>query len=263
MKQRILILAMISTVCLGVDSSLAFSAYENHLRTADVTHVALLAQAREGQVEALESALASLGEGRLAKALKRNGISQPAAYKRELSGDIWYMLYFDYSGEDYLEAVDSFEAATAAIDWEKGLLVPHPRAIRYGNAWLQMEWICFIGGAQTRKDASQRHAMVTTIKPEHEMDYRLYHQGVWPGVVDQMARGHNRNFSIFLAEIGERIYEFFYVEYCGDDPDSDGQLDKTDPANLRWWSCTDKCQNPLPGENGIWAAMTRVGTGDE
>lgn len=234
-----------------------FSAYENFLRTADETHAALIAKAKPNKIEALEVTLAGLEQERFAKALKRNGISNLSAYKRELAGDSWYMVYFDYTGEDYLQACDSFEKATKAIDW-KEIAEPHLRAGRYGDTWLQMEWICFIRGAKTAKNASKKYAMVTRIKSEREMDYRLYHQSVWPGVSDQMARGNNRHFSIFLVEMGEKIYEFFYVEYCGDDPQRDGQLDKTDPVNQRWWSYTDQCQQPLPGEDGIWSMMEKL-----
>jgi len=234
-----------------------FSAYENFLRTADETHAALIAKAKPEKIEALDSTLSTLGQGSAAKALKREGVSNLSVYKRDLGGDEWYMVYFDYSGEDYLQAADSFDKSTKAVDWGE-LVESHSRAGRYGNTWLQMEWICFIRGAKTAKKASKKYAMVTRIKPEREMDYRLYHQSVWPGVSDQMARGNNRNFSIYLVEIEDEIYEFFYVEYCGDDPQRDGKLDKTDPANQRWWSYTDKCQQPLPGEEGIWSMMEKV-----
>ncbi len=101
-------------------------------------------------------------------------------------------------------------------------------------------------------------AMATRLKPEKEMDYRLYHQATWPGVVDQMARGNNRNFSIFLVEIGDELYKFFYVEYCGDDSEADGAMNAADPSNQRWWRHTDPCQEPLEEEGGIWAPMRRL-----
>jgi L-rhamnose mutarotase len=100
--------------------------------------------------------------------------------------------------------------------------------------------------------------MVTTIKPEKESDYRSLHQTVWPGVVDQMIRGNNRNFCIFLAEIEDTLYEFFYLEYMGTDPEKDDQMNKEDPVNQRWWAQTGPCQQPLPGETEIWASMIPV-----
>ncbi|VGO19600.1 hypothetical protein [Pontiella sulfatireligans] len=50
------------------------------------------------------------------------------------------MVYFDYDGSSYLDAVKAFELVeqTEAL---KPLLVAHPRAAQDGNSWLQMEWI--------------------------------------------------------------------------------------------------------------------------
>ena len=84
------------------------------------------------------------------------------------------------------------------------------------------------------------------------------HQTVWPGVVDQMARGNNRNFSIFLVELGDELYEFFYLEYVGHDAAKDEAMNKADPINQRWWKHTIACQSPLPGERDIWANMAPV-----
>jgi L-rhamnose mutarotase len=86
----------------------------------------------------------------------------------------------------------------------------------------------------------------------------MLHQSVWPGVINRMTRCGTRNFSIFLMEYGDKIYEFFYQEYVGEDADKDGASMKADPVVQRWWKITDACQKPLPGEKEIWAAMERV-----
>jgi len=121
-----------------------------------------------------------------------------------------------------------------------------------------MEWINYIRGLDTEREPTQVLSMVTTIKPEKESDYRSLHQTVWPGVVDQMIRGNNRNFCIFLAEIEDTLYEFFYLEYMGIDSEKDDQMNKEDPVNQRWWAQTGPCQQPLPGETEIWASMIPV-----
>ena len=104
----------------------------------------------------------------------------------------------------------------------------------------------------------KRIALIASVKPEKEMEYRLLHQSVWLGVVDQMARGNNRNFSIFLVEIDKTIYEFFYLEYVGTDPKKDAEMNSADPTNIRWWKLTDACQTPLPGTKDIWSMMDKM-----
>ena len=73
-----------------------------------------------------------------------------------------------------------------------------------------------------------------------------------------MIRGNNRNFSIFLAEIGDQLYEFFYLEYMGSDPEKDNRMNNEDAVNRRWWAQTGPCQKSLPGEKEIWAPMFQV-----
>ena len=136
--------------------------------------------------------------------------------------------------------------------------MPHPRAKQYGTTWLQLEWINHIRASQKNGAPADRFAMATRIKPEREQEYRALHQTVWPGVVDQMVRGNYRNFSIFLVEIDDELYEFFYVEYVGTDAAKDGEMNKADPCNQRWWKLTDPCQDPLPDADGIWSMMDKV-----
>lgn len=234
----------------------AFSPYENYLQSGRQTHVGLMAAAKEGKGDGLHAALKALTGKKATKAFKKADISNLSIYSKELQGKTWVMVYFDYDGDNYLEAVQDFEeveAAGALAEW----LEPHPRAKRYGDLWLQMEWINYIHGAEPSEDPD-RIAMVTRIKPEKEAEYRSLHQTVWPGVVDQMARGNYHDFSIFLVEIGDEIYEFFYVEYVGSDPGKDGGQNKNDPCNQRWWKQTDACQDPLPDADGAWSAMDKI-----
>ena len=181
-----------------------------------------------------------------------------AAFKRVIHGQTWFTVCFQYSGDkQYLTAAQSFESVTPEL---KSLIDPHPRAARYGCSWLQMEWINYIRGLDVDREPTQILSMVTTIKPEKESQYRSLHQTVWPGVVDQMIRGNNRNFSIFLVEIDDKLYEFFYLEYMGNNSEKDNQMNNEDPVNQRWWAQTGPCQQPLPGEEDIWTPMIQVTT---
>ncbi len=239
----------------------AFSPYENYLLSGKETHVALFAQIKEGQENAFAETLKLLYEKKTVKRLKKADISNLSAFQKTLNEKTYCMLYFDYpGGKDYLGAAAAFEKSCPAVEKLNALIVPHPRAQKYGGKWLQMEWICFIRGKDVSDKAQNVVAMVTRIKPEKEKEYRMLHQGVWPGVVDQMDRGNMRNFSIFLVELGDEIYEFFYYEYVGTDTAKDDAMNASDPANLRWWTHTDPCQDPLPEVQGkgIWAPMETI-----
>lgn len=238
-------------------SAFGFSPYENYLLSGQQTHVALFAAAQEGQVDALQTAMETLNEKKAVKAFKKAKISNVSSYTKELKGKTWFLVYFDYDGETYLDAVKAFESVSA-VQSLKPLLAPHPRAKSYGTTWLQLEWINYIHASQKRGDSADRFAMTTRIKPDKEQQYRALHQTVWPGVVDQMARGNYRNFSIFLVELDDELYEFFYVEYVGTDATKDGEMNKADPCNQRWWKLTDPCQDPLPDAVGPWLMMEKI-----
>ena len=236
----------------------AFSPYENYLLSGKPTQVGLIARTKPGNNENLSTQLAKLCDEQENEKFKQAGISNLIAFQKEIQGQTWYLVYFQYSGEkQYLTAAQSFEAATPEL---KKLIEPHPRSKRYGCYWLQMEWINYIHGVDVDREPTQILSMVTIIKPEKESYYRSLHQTVWPGVVDQMIRGNNRNFSIFLVEIDDTLYEFFYLEYMGSDSEKDNAMNAVDPANQRWWAQTDPCQQPLPGEKNNWTGLTQIVT---
>lgn len=234
----------------------ALSPYENLLLSGKQTHVGLLVSAKEDKVADLQTALKMLKEKKATKAFKKVKISNVSAYSKKLQGKTWVMVYFDYDGKTYLEAAKAFESINA-VQKMAPLIEAHPRAKKYNNTWLQMEWIAYIHGAKPSK-TPDCFAMVTRIKPEKEKEYRILHQTVWPGVIDQMIRGNYHDFSIFFVEIGDELYEFFHVDYVGTDATKDGEANKADPCTLRWWKLTDPCQDPLPGADGIWSLMEPI-----
>lgn len=247
--------ALITSLVLGALSVLGFSPYEEYLLSGRQTHVGLLAAAKDAK--AVTVAVDAFGTRAAIREFKKADISNVSVYSKELQGKPWVMVYFDYDGKNYLEAVTAFEK-TKAAGAIAPLLESHPRAKNYGTTWLQMEWINYIYGASPGKNPPVAYSMVTRLKPEKEQEYRSLHQGVWPGVTDQMVRGNNHNFSVFLIEMGDELYEFFYVEYVGTDEKKDGARNAADPCNQRWWQHTDPCQVPLPGADGIWAMMNKI-----
>jgi len=107
----------------------------------------------------------------------------------------------------------------------------------------------------------KRFGWVTGIKPEKIDYYKKLHANPWPGVVSMIQECNIRNFSIFLKEIGGKHYLFAYLEYTGDDFDSDMARMAADPETQRWWRGTDPCQLPLPdaaAEGKIWADTEEV-----
>lgn len=237
----------------------AFSPYENYLLSGRDTHVGLIAQVKTGKEADLAKAIGLLKEPANEKKLAKAGIRDLTAFQHELQGNEWVFIYFTYAGgKDYLGAAEAFEKAAPATAALAELITPHPRATTYGRQWLQMEWINYIRGKNVEGPPKELLSMVTMVRPEKEDQYRTLHQTVWPGVVDQMARGNGRNFSIFLVELGDELYEFFYVEYVGSDSTKDDARNQADPINQRWWKFTGQCQAPLPGAEGIWSKMEPI-----
>jgi L-rhamnose mutarotase len=237
-------------------SACGFSAYENYLLSGRQTHVMLFASAKNGQSEALQAALKKVMAAQTSKAFEQVKISNLSAYTKKLQDKPCVMVYFDYDGTNVLEAVKAFESVPL-IQEIRPLVSPHPRAEKQGTAWLQMEWINFIQGANPSL-TPKSFAMVTRVKPEKESEYRLLHQSTWPGTVDRMTRMEYHDFSIFLVELGDEIYEMFYVEFVGADAGKDKMGSVAEPAYERWVKQTDACQKPLPDADGIWSKMDKI-----
>ena len=91
------------------------------------------------------------------------------------------------------------------------------------------------------------------------MQYRTLHQTGWPGMLAAMDRANVNHFTLYLVDIGEKLYLFYYFDYVGDDFAADMAGMAKDPVTQRWWKHTDPCQIPLPGAKGIWTDMAPVG----
>lgn len=226
-----------------------------------VVRVGLIAMLPEEAGPALEAIRSLAGAGQVA-ALGQAGIRDLQGFTRRIEGRDCVVVYFAYDGGmPGYEAAAAFEEATGDIDWGQRV-VAHPRAAGRGGVWMQMEWICFIAGREVDRPATRSVLLGTRVLPAMEMTYRTLHQTVWPGVAEQIARGNHRCLSIFLIELGEDLVEFLYMEYVGDDPQRDGEADRSDPVTRRWWKLTDACQQPFSDvEEGIWAPLEPVAAG--
>jgi len=97
----------------------------------------------------------------------------------------------------------------------------------------------------------RRIASVIRLRPEKEVEYRELHARVWPEVLDTLRRAHISNYSIFLRD----GLLFSYLEYTGQDYQSDTDTIAEDDATRRWWQLTDPCQQPLESAaDGEWWA---------
>lgn len=238
-----------------------FSPYEAFLASDRDTQVGLLAVIRDDQTEAFAEAVRSLEQPPLRRQLEKAGIANLTAYTRVIDGTNYAVIHFVYAGDrPYLQAAEDFELATRGVEWGK-LTSPHPRATTYGRQWLQMEWINYLRGYDVEGPAKSSLMIGCQVRPEKEAEYRTLHQTVWPGVVDQNVRGKIRDLCVFLVEIDDKLVEFLYLEYLGDDQTADDAAARHDPVSLRWWKQTDACQMPFSDvSEGIWALLNPVPT---
>ncbi|MCX5317025.1 L-rhamnose mutarotase [Streptomyces sp. NBC_00154] len=102
----------------------------------------------------------------------------------------------------------------------------------------------------------QRFAAVIRLRPEKEAEYRALHAEAWPGVLDALRRAHVGNYSIFLRD----GLLFSYLEYHGNDYESDMAAIVEDETSRRWWKLTDPCQQPVDSaaEGEWWAPAEEV-----
>ncbi|WP_425399448.1 L-rhamnose mutarotase [Aeoliella sp.] len=250
---------LVAVLCLFMPRALSFGPYEAYLHSGKPTHVGLLAIVEPGKEAEFQQAVRDCQSAEVRARLETAGIGSMQFFTREIEGKQYAVAYFSFNGDNqYLEAAKAFEAATESIDW-KDSTSSHRRAQTYGRRWLQMEWINFIRGLDVDREPTSTLMIGTTVKPEKESEYRTLHQTVWPGVVDQVVRGNNRNLSVFMVELNDKLVEFLYLEYMGNNQAADDRASKQDPISQRWWKLTDACQQPFPdATEGIWAPLSKV-----
>ena len=102
----------------------------------------------------------------------------------------------------------------------------------------------------------ERLGQVIRVRPEAIDAYEDLHANPWPTVNAAIYRANIRNYSIY--RFGELL--FAYLEYVGDDFESDMAGMAADPEVQRWWTLTDALQDPIPGRpaGAWWLTLTEI-----
>ena len=102
----------------------------------------------------------------------------------------------------------------------------------------------------------ERYGMLLRLRPEHEKEYREYHEKVWPEVLRLIEDCNIRNYSIFLRD----GFLFAYYEYVGADWKADMAKMAANPKMREWWDIMEPMQDPIPTrkEGEWWARMEEV-----
>lgn len=102
----------------------------------------------------------------------------------------------------------------------------------------------------------KRFGQLIGVKPEHFEEYKKYHAAVWPSVLKMITACNIRNYSIFHKD----GLLFAYMEYIGDDFESDMKKMAADPKTQEWWAIMEPMQQPVENRNDgeWWANMNEV-----
>jgi L-rhamnose mutarotase len=197
--------------------------------------------------------------------IDQSNIENYSIYLKEIDGQPILFSYFEYAGDNAAEDFARVGADPATVEWWKETdpcQEPLPGAARRGKIWDDLEEVFHTDGADDVAPAAiKRYASVTGLKLEKEAHYRTLHQTTWPSVLKQIKDANIRNYSIYLKDLGDKLYLFSYFEYVGSDFEGDMAAIAEDPATRRWWGQTDACQIPLPDakEKGeMWSGMEEV-----
>ncbi|WP_349897511.1 L-rhamnose mutarotase [Parafrigoribacterium soli] len=102
----------------------------------------------------------------------------------------------------------------------------------------------------------KRLASVIGLPPENVAEYERLHAAVWPDVLARLSASNVRNYSIFRH--GDVL--FSYMEYVGDDLDSDMAAIAADPATQEWWKVCEPLQRPVAdrAEGEWWKVIPEI-----
>ncbi|MFO1491882.1 MAG: L-rhamnose mutarotase [Kiritimatiellia bacterium] len=242
-------------------AALAFSSAENASHHQPAQHLGYFAFAKDGQLEALN---AVPKPGKAEERLAAAGIGGLQTFSGTVDGKV--VLFARHTLPNGASVSNAWAKAMADETlgpWFKAqgdFVEAHPRAAETGMKWLPMEQLFYHAGpARAPGKEARSCAAITGLKPEMEMQYRTLHQTGWPGMLAALDHVNVNNFTLYLVEIGDKLYLFYYFDYVGDDFAGDMAAMGRDPVTRRWWKVTDPCQIPLPGAKGIWTDLTPVG----
>ncbi len=88
----------------------------------------------------------------------------------------------------------------------------------------------------------QRISSVIGINKEGIAEYERIHREVWPHVLATLKHVNVRNYSIFRYG----LLLFSYMEYTGENYETDMALMGADPKTQEWWEITAPLQRKVP-----------------
>ena len=196
--------------------------------------------------------------------IKASHIQNYSIHLKEIEGQPFLFSYLEYTGTDFTADMKKMAADRETQRWWRETdpcQQPLPSAAARGQIWDELEEVFYFGGEPLLGTAGARYGMITGVKPEKEAWYRTLHATPWRAVNSQIRSSHIRNYSIFLKEIGGKLFLFSYFEYTGKNFEGDMAEMAKDATTQRWWKQTDACQLPLPdatAKGKIWSGMEEV-----
>ena len=102
----------------------------------------------------------------------------------------------------------------------------------------------------------KRFGQIIGVDPAQFEKYKAYHTAVWPDVLKMINACNIRNYSIFHKD----GWLFAYMEYSGEDFETDMAKMAADPKTQEWWSVMMPLQKPLAtrAAGEWWADMEEV-----
>jgi len=102
----------------------------------------------------------------------------------------------------------------------------------------------------------KRFGQIIGVDPQQFEKYKAYHAAVWPEVLKMITACNIRNYSIFHKD----GMLFAYMEYSGEDFETDMAKMAADPKTQEWWSVMMLFQKPLSSRvaGEWWADMEEV-----
>jgi L-rhamnose mutarotase len=102
----------------------------------------------------------------------------------------------------------------------------------------------------------KRYGSVIGVRRERLEEYKKYHAGAWPEILDMIRQCNIRNYSIYLKD----DLLFAYFEYHGVDYAADIAKMAADSKTQEWWASMMPMQKPLEtrASGEWWAEMEEV-----
>ena len=207
---------------------------------------------------------ASRSASALQPVLSRHHVENHNLFMIELDRRAHYALrYYEYDGKDFLADMRGLEQERPYRAWTDAV------GSCLADGWSDVQSVFFTAGRSgpsVPEERVKRIGRVVGLRPRMAEPYKLLHDHTWPGVLSAIREGNIRNYSIFLAPIDSKLYLFAYLEYVGNNFESDMAQIGSDPQTKAWIKFTDEgCQLPIstrkPGE--WWAGMQRLSAEDE